>query len=229
MKLLKLLVQLSILNRTTKAFNYICYPRCCGSSRTFHMSTALLAMPTVTQLSNDPFMKQVNHASYLITLLGKDDPTVGDLLTAQLAHSDGIRGFFASYLTSDDGTADRKEVPEPLIQAMKNIGDQSDLVKLSIMNVIMPTAMSTMHTDPNLQDTSRTTAKRGVKVLEVLKDHPDTKMHCLSLKKLTTSTINDKDIDFIDKNDQYWFQFMKNYGYEEKQKQDIATVLEPFL
>jgi len=178
------------------------------------------------QLSSDPFMKQVNYASQIVPLLEKDDNDTYDCLIAQLSHSDGIRGFFVSYLTSDNDTD--KEVPKLLIDAMKSIKDQKDLVKLAIMNVIMPTAMSTMHTDLELQTNSSNTAKKGLQVLKELTDHPDVSKHCNAIHHVATSRW-DVDGEFNDDLHKYWFEFMKNYGYEEKQRDDIASVVKQFL
>ncbi len=88
-------------------------------------------------------MKQVGHASEVVTLLGRihndqdqdeqgsaveltdstvDEGFLVDLLKAQLSHSDGIRGFFVSYLTGDGVTAaDADNVPPPLIDAMNSV------------------------------------------------------------------------------------------------------------
>jgi hypothetical protein len=77
------------------------------------------------QLSNDPFMKQVEYGLTLTTALnaGSDESTTGnvlqDALAAQLSHSDGIRGFMVSYLTSDDSPADQIEIPIPLLQTLE--------------------------------------------------------------------------------------------------------------
>jgi hypothetical protein len=41
------------------------------------------------------------------------------------------------------------------------------------MNVVMPVAMTTMHTDPELAVSSAKTAERGIRVLQALKDIPE--------------------------------------------------------
>lgn len=68
-----------------------------------------------------------------------------ELLTAQLSHQDGIRGFFVAYLTGEgDTTADMEQVPALLQDAMK----QSNLEHLTYslcMNLIVPTAMIYVH------------------------------------------------------------------------------------
>ena len=175
-------------------------------------------------------MKQVNYASQIVPLLEKDDINTYNCLIAQLSHSDGIRGFFVSYLTSENGE-NADEVPKLLIDAIKSMKDQKDLVKLAIMNVIMPTAMSTMHTDLELRKNSSNTAKRGIQVLQVLADHPDVLIHCKAIHNVAMSrwvgdTVDEHNNDDLQK---YWFEFMENYGYEEKQREDIACVVKQFL
>ena len=88
------------------------------------------------QLSSDPFMKQLGHASEIVSLLGNEndnmnDEMIGDLLKAQLSHSDGIRGFFVSYLTGDGVTAaDGDDIPLPLMDAMNSV-ETDELISLS--------------------------------------------------------------------------------------------------
>ena len=75
------------------------------------------------QLSSDPFMSQVSHAANLVAQLSSTiDATqeeLTELLAAQLSHSDGIRGFFVTYLTGEgDTVADLEIVPNALVKAM---------------------------------------------------------------------------------------------------------------
>jgi hypothetical protein len=100
-------------------------------------------------------MKQLGHASEILPLLkqnqddgngtknkNENEKQVRDLLEAQLSHSDGIRGFFVTYLTSEDGdsgdddgdsmstiVADNDKVPTVLVDAMNNI-ESDELVPL---------------------------------------------------------------------------------------------------
>lgn len=78
-------------------------------------------------------MKQVSHASEIVPLL-KDDPPedLAEKLAAQLSHSDGIRGFFVTYLTGQgkDTPADKDVVPEALLNAIQ-AANQTDLVPLA--------------------------------------------------------------------------------------------------
>ena len=49
------------------------------------------------------------------------------------------------------------------------------------MNVIMPTAMVSMHEDEELSQSSAHTAKRGVRVLKALMDRPGMKDQCQAI------------------------------------------------
>jgi hypothetical protein len=85
------------------------------------------------QLSTDPFMKQVSHAANIIQLLSEGtlyEVETTRLLTAQLSHSDGIRGFFVTYLTGDITPADNQTVPSSLQKAMNQV-DEKELVPLA--------------------------------------------------------------------------------------------------
>ena len=73
-------------------------------------------------------MKQLGHASQIIPLLHPeaDDVMTSDeesalleVLSKQFSHSDGIRGFFAVYLTSPESLT-TEEVPHILAEAVKS-------------------------------------------------------------------------------------------------------------
>ena len=164
-------------------------------------------LPTLEQLSKDPFMQQVQYGSELSNALLEDPgdlPSDGlkDLLRAQLSHSDGIRGFMVSYLTVEDSNQESFEVPNILVEALREQAQSNpdDLIPLAcmlhytyfdslrtlmkfscdspfrifpiyetkVMNVIMPTAMSTMHEQEELRQSSASTAERGLCVLKTL-------------------------------------------------------------
>ena len=108
-------------------------------------------LPSIVQLSEDTFMKQVEYGSVLTAQLqtvnnsGDGDDSnlppsssnLEELLQAQLSHSDGIRGFMVSYLTAEVSPADQDDIPTPLIQALKaqfrSETARDDLVSLACM------------------------------------------------------------------------------------------------
>lgn len=56
------------------------------------------------------------------------------------------------------------------------------------MNVVMPTATSSMHTDPALSAASTKTAERGLTVLKSLLDNKVMKENCKAIYAAATST-----------------------------------------
>lgn len=51
------------------------------------------------------------------------------------------------------------------------------------MNVVMPTAMSSMHTDPELSANAARTARRGIRVLKYLQDKNESvKTNCDAIR-----------------------------------------------
>jgi hypothetical protein len=68
-------------------------------------------------------MKQLGHTANLIPLLHAKSPEVPssdllDILKKQLSHEEGIRGFFAVYLTSPESL--EEELPEVLVDAVRS-------------------------------------------------------------------------------------------------------------
>jgi hypothetical protein len=210
--------------------------RYCSSPRLqHHVLYASESSPTIEQLASDPFMSQVSHASHMVQLLGTKDVSQEELikqLKTQLSHSDGIRGFFVTYLTldSDEAPADLDEVPLPLVTAMKE-SNQEELIPLACMNVVMPTATSSMNTDPALSAASQKTAERGLKVLKSLlkesdaaKDHCKA-IYCAAVAKLKENEHHANTLDIFDaERVKYWRLFFEKYEYKEQQLNDIRAI-----
>ena len=150
-------------------------------------------------------MKQLGHTSQIIPLLhpkgdGKtlseeETSALSAVLSRQFSHSDGIRGFFAVYLTSPESlTVD--DVPTVLAEAVKN-SDKKVMVPLACMNVVMPTAMSSIHEDAELKECASKTAVNGMKILRLLKDDDDVVMNCKAIVSVCQGT-RDGDEDLIE-------------------------------
>jgi len=148
--------------------------------------STLLSLPTLDQVTSDPFMKQVEYGFQLTQCLERQssdipEAKVEELLSAQLKHKNGIRGFFVSYLTNDTEDSGDFKVPNVLSRAMLG-ANEGDLVSLACMNVIMPTATASMHDDPLLAKSSRMTAERGTKVLlSLFEDIEAVRINCLAI------------------------------------------------
>jgi len=172
-------------------------------------------------------MKQVSHSEKLIPLLQKNSNVLEQQeliqrLKAQLSHSDGIRGFFVTYLTGmDDNTpADQSEIPQALVTAME-AADPTVLIPLACMNVVMPTGMISMHQDKELSQQSKKTADRGVRFLASIKNKPEVIKTCDAI--LAVATGNQGTVD--DDSFQYWTEFFEKWGYQEEQRRDIAKAI----
>lgn len=181
-------------------------------------------IPTIIELTSDPFMKQVAHSEALVNLLIEGDTSeeLQSLLQAQLSHSDGIRGFFATYLTHE--RSPNTTVPEVLQQAMESNTNYEELVDLSFMNLIMPTAMVTMHKDPELSEQSRITAERGLLILQALQEMQATQELVKNeYKAIIAAVTGDESTDSSKK--EFWRNFFDRWGYGDTQRTDIANAL----
>ncbi len=194
------------------------------------ISHTMSALPTTAQVSNDDFMKQLGHASQIISVLHPEDGSslpeeesaaLLEVLQKQFAHSDGIRGFFAVYLTSPESLT-MEEVPSVLAEAVKG-ADTKVMVPLACMNVIMPTAMTSIHEDPELKECASKTADNGMKILRLLKGDSDVISNCKAIYQVSSDEVDGGD-DLIE----YWNKFFTNYKYGPAQKADISRVIKEF-
>lgn len=80
-----------------------------------------------------------------------------------------------SYLTGE-GPLD--DLPETLTESMEQLENKEELISLACMNVIMPTAMVTLHKDEELSNSSKMTASKGKKVAGVLMKYDEMKAQC---------------------------------------------------
>ncbi|CAB9519323.1 expressed unknown protein [Seminavis robusta] len=176
-------------------------------------------------------MKQVSHAEALVAALvereKEDDKELEQLLISQLSHSDGIRGFFVTYLTGETSPADNPTVPIPLQKAMSQVSPE-ELVPLACMNVVMPTGTMSMHQDPTLSEQSKKTSVRGSRILASLLNggSPRVKDNCQAILAVAT----DKDESEADPElIKYWTAFFEKWGYKEPQRKDIALAITEIL
>jgi len=173
-------------------------------------------------------MKQVMHAEAIVSLLNNDIHNVElpQLLDAQLSHADGIRGFMVTYLTiAGESVADNGEIPPPLSDILlETVERNPDLVSLACMNVIMPTAMMTMHSEKELQEQSKLTAERGAKILKLLLEFGDTQAQCEAILSVAKGDARDTNIREI-----YWKDFFEKWNYGDEQRSDICNAMESLL
>jgi hypothetical protein len=135
-------------------------------------------IPSIEQLQNDPFMKQVRYAEFIISLFeednGRETLVLMNRLRAQLSHPDGIRGFMVTYLTTTTTptTDHNTDIPQSLIKVIVEqidpVQDRNELISLMCMNVIMPTGMITMQPTKEMSHESEQTAKRAIQLLKTV-------------------------------------------------------------
>lgn len=144
-----LLLVLSALTQSTEAFLHSTQIRSDKTALNYCDDLPPVVLPSVKQVSEDSFTEQTYHASSIINefvaassiLLTEDDHKsqieLQELLIAQLSHQDGIRGFFAAYLTGEGTTpADGDRLPVPLSQAMKRV-DMSKVAPLACTSIFL--------------------------------------------------------------------------------------------
>jgi hypothetical protein len=177
-------------------------------------------------------MKQVSYAEAIVPLLAdsSNEHMCVERIQAQLGHSDGIRGFFVTYLTmmGDDTPADQANVPPALLTAMQGVVNEKELVSLACMNVIMPTGMITMHQDEELSQQSQITAERGVRLLRALRDKAKVKEECEAILAVASGS---QDIVSSGHSTKvaFWQDFFIKWGYGDIQKRDIAQAVQSVL
>ena len=127
----------------------------------------------------------------------------------------------AVYLTSPESLKSEK-VPAILAETVRQ-ADSEIMAPLACMNVIMPTAMSSIHQDPELRECASKTANNGLKILRLLKGDEIVTNHCKAISNVCNGTPGDADLI------EYWTKFFSNYKYQEEQRKDIAAVMDEFL
>ena len=215
------------------------------------MTTALHTIST-TATATSP-------ATTTVILDDEDDDVYDKMkesLEAQLSHSDGIRGFMVAYLTGEyettdeDGSIDATNVienetdPQILLETLHGLlvlnkedsedsaAKNEELVSLMCMNVVMPVAMITMHQDPALSAASKLTAARGARLLgSMISSSPSiqTNVEALMEAAATATTTNSAKDSDNEKLVYYWKDFFGKWGYEDRQKEDIAATMKELL
>jgi hypothetical protein len=194
-------------------------------------------------LRTDPFIKQVSHGEFMVGLIAEDAGRNSDVLMrrlrAQLSHSDGIRGFMVTFLTtkpSNDTNAENHIIPNSLITAILEQIDRSDdandLITLMCMNIVMPSAMKTQQASDELSQQSAYTANRAIRLLKDVLQHCKNDANQSSYKAIveqckailavaSNSNWNENDI-CADTKQAFWHDFFVKWGYKSEQRFDIA-------
>lgn len=203
---------------------------------------SVMGIPTLEQLSSDPFIKQVKHAEFICGLLEEDDGRETDVvmkrLRAQLSHEEGVRGFFVTYLTTKK-QKESLDIPPALLKAILEVidpvNDNNKMIALMCLNVIMPTAMVTTHKDPILMQQSAITAARAMSLMTAVMDASGKESatreavtkQCKAILEMATSQEFNAEGDT--EAQKYWGEIFDQWGYEEAQLSDIANAVRAVL
>jgi hypothetical protein len=179
------------------------------------------------QLSSDPFMKQVSYAADIVSELTNDDFAEERLVAQLSHSDGIRGFFVTHLTGEGQTAADNDIVPTPLQCAMKQVNQDelislactytyciilssclflfnASFLSLMVrafltagMNVVMPTATSSMHTDSELAAASQKTAERGMRVLTSLLDNPITKQNCAAIYAASSGKQVNADSDLV--------------------------------
>ena len=194
--------------------------------------TPAIRLPSLEQVRADSFTEQTFYANTLLhQLVAGSDQTdqslaLQELMTAQLSHRDGMRGFLAVYLTKEESPVDLEKMPSSLTQAMKSV-DMAQLAPLACMNVIRPAAMASWHTDPVLQANSNKTAQRAKKFLSSLRGSMNVLQNIQAVYAVATGSVNkDTTQNYME---QFWETVFHESGYDPAQRKAIAAAFASFV
>ncbi|CAE8584298.1 unnamed protein product [Polarella glacialis] len=189
---------------------------------------------SVDEVRAASFMASASYAGSLCAALeaGKSGEEYSVRLAAMLAHSDGARGFFVTYLTepSLETLADSPSGLSPLVvEALRGV-DTTVITSLAIMNVAMPTATALAHEangDLELAQNSARTARRGSRVLQVLANDQSTGPATRS--ELDACRAAAAAWPETAAGDTQWRPFFKRWRYGENQLRAIGEALDQVL
>ncbi|KAL3923226.1 MAG: hypothetical protein SGILL_001771 [Bacillariaceae sp.] len=207
------------------------------NSKLYSATTGSSSLPDIDALATAPFMQQVQYGMDLAEMLqsetDKPQEQLKESLKAQLSHSDGIRGFMVAYLSGRDASGESNMIPPILLDALKEQLQQPgvvDLVSLMCMNVVMPTAMVTMHENAENSAASARTAKQGAALLKAVKDEtPALKENLRAIQAVARVAKTGGKVNDDDRLLKTWTAFFEKWGYQEQQAKDIEEAMNQIL
>lgn len=132
------------------------------------------------------------------------------IVSALVLTENGARGFFVTYLTSENEVVDRTD-----LSIIKGLKTSPEIVsELLVKNVAMSTAMKITHSRNNDLEMAQKSAIVTQRSLNFIKE--------LSLAEVTTQI--KMLINSIKLNEGLYQQFLTKWGYDEEQKQAIIDV-----
>mmetsp|Transcript_17546 Transcript_17546/g.34095 ORF Transcript_17546/g.34095 Transcript_17546/m.34095 type:complete len:262 (+) Transcript_17546:1-786(+) len=166
-----------------------------------------------------------------LQLQNSDTPEVRGVLDALLESEEGARGFFVSFLTSEekDNVADLNPPVEVLGNALAE-AEEKVVGPLLVMNTVMPTAMVTAHKRSNsdsMAEMSTRVARRASILLE----------HSPRTRPIVEAAFGAAQRDGAGKPSteggpddvEYWLRFYDKWGYDDEMRKEIAAALNNVL
>lgn len=138
------------------------------------------------------------------------DSEKSSIISALVLTENGARGFFVTYLTSDNEVIDRKDLS--IIEGLKK--SPEIVSELLVKNVAMSTAMGITHTKNNNLEMAQKSARVTQRSLNFIKQ--------LSLAEISIKI--QQLIRSIELNEGLYQKFLTKWGYDEEQKQAIIAI-----
>lgn len=188
---------------------------------------------SVDDIRNSNFLSSAAYAGSLCRAM--EDGCHGDeyehRLAAMLEHSDGVRGFFVTYLTDPtfEAIADSPEGLPAAISSALCASNPEVVAPLAVMNLAMPTATALRHEsegNSKAAAASALTARRAARVLEVLTS-PDAASGPATRATLEAA-LHAAEKDKED-SDPQWTSFYSRWKYDEEQMTAIRASLDAAL
>ncbi len=161
---------------------------------------------------NITFEEAIAFTQELITKMVEMSEDEKELAVKSLVKSlNGARGFFVSYLTSDNSIADKNTegIVKGLATSPEIVGD------LLVKNIAMSTAMKIYHLRNDDQKMSDSSARVTLRSKDLI--------HLLNSEVINQKL--DKLRNTIKNNQGEYQSFLERFGYDEEQKQEILTVI----
>ncbi|WP_017296381.1 hypothetical protein [Geminocystis herdmanii] len=149
-------------------------------------------------------------AQFINTIPELSDSEKSSIVSALVLTENGARGFFVTYLTSENEVIDRTDLS--IIEGLKK--SPEIVSELLVKNVAMSTAMGITHTRNNNLEMAQKSARVTQRSLNFIQQ--------LSLAEISIKI--QQLISSIECKEGLYQQFLTKWGYDEEQKQAIIDI-----
>eukprot|EP00466_Bigelowiella_natans_P003793 jgi/Bigna1/131339/aug1.14_g6047 len=241
------------IHRSIYSFDGICCEvTCCSalpSKRATPFEHEVFNLQTIPGSSDDaggsfPTLEEVKKAGFedsiaIGTLVSerledkKDDKTTKEVLQALLQKEAGARGFFVSFLTSENEDGSRtladSNPPVPLISDALKEADNKVVGPLLVMNTVMPTAMVLAHRRNGNEDFAEMSQRVATRAQILLKDNPESLSLVKAAREAAAIKADGEAPVSGEKQDPgmpaYWIKFYEKYEYDSDMCGAISAAL----